>query len=230
LVATDGAAGLPEHAPFDRIIATCAVPSIPLTWVRQTSPGGVILADLKPAPGAGSLIRLTRYPDRAEGRFDPTYAAFMDLRHQSADQLTDRPPSPERAPGEPERRTTTLDPRTPWTSLVAWFIATFTLGPGISIGYDRPDENWKPTVTSVATGDGSWAEVALADDHGTHQVLEAGPRRVWHLVEQAHSLWTALGQPGWDRFGLTVTDNSQHVWIDNPAGRHIWPLLIEHSP
>ncbi|HEX2299161.1 MAG TPA: hypothetical protein VHH34_11710 [Pseudonocardiaceae bacterium] len=27
-----------------------------------------------------------------------------------------------------------------------------------------------------------------------------------------------------DRFGLTVTDNSQHVWIDNPAGCHIWPL------
>ena len=37
LVAADGAAGLAEHASFDRIIATCAVPALPWTWVEQTS-------------------------------------------------------------------------------------------------------------------------------------------------------------------------------------------------
>ncbi len=84
LIAADGAAGRAEHAPFDRIIATCAVPALLWAWVEQTSLGGVILTEVKPAPGAGSLGRLTRYPDRAQGRFDPTYAAFMDLRHQPA--------------------------------------------------------------------------------------------------------------------------------------------------
>jgi protein-L-isoaspartate(D-aspartate) O-methyltransferase len=52
LVAADGAAGLAEHAPFDRIIATCAVPAVPWAWVEQTSPAGVILTDLKAARGA----------------------------------------------------------------------------------------------------------------------------------------------------------------------------------
>ncbi len=224
LVAADGAAGLPDHAPFDRIIATCAVPAVPWPWVAQTRTGGVILTDLKPALGAGSLVRLTRYTDRAEGRFDPTYAAFMGLRHQPADEaLAQRKPRKQRT-GEPEHRTTTLDPRTPWKSLVVWFLASFDLGTDISLGYGRPDEDWKPTVTSVTTGDGSWAEVTLADDHGVHHVTESGPRRVWRIIENAHALWNTLGQPGWGRFGLIVTEDRQRVWLDTPTSAHTWPL------
>jgi protein-L-isoaspartate O-methyltransferase len=223
LVAADGADGLPDHAPFDRIIATCAVPAVPWPWVTQTHLGGVILTDLKPALGAGSLVRLTRYPDRAEGRFDPTYAAFMGLRHQSAEH-TPAPRRPRRQrTGEPEHRTTTLDPRTPWESLVVWFLASFDLGTTISLGYGRPDEDWKPTTTSITTGDGSWAEVTL-DGHGVHHVTEGGPRRVWRIIENAHALWNTLDHPGWDRFGLTVTEDHQQVWLDTPTSSHTWPL------
>ena len=224
LVAADGAAGLAEHAPFDRIIATCAVPAVPWAWVEQTRPGGVILTDLKTAQGAGSLVRLTRYPDRAEGHFDRTYAAFMSLRHHPADQAPDRPRPRRQRDCEVEQGTTRLNPRTPWESLVVWFLATFTLGADVTLGYGRPDQDWKPTVTSITTGDGSWAEVTLADDHGVHQVIEGGPRRVWRIVEDAHALWTEVGQPGWDRFGLTVTQERQRVWLDTPAGAHTWPL------
>jgi methyltransferase of ATP-grasp peptide maturase system len=224
LVAADGAAGLAEHAPFERIIATCAVPAVPWSWVEQTSPGGVILTDLKIAPGAGNLVRLTRYPDRAEGRFDPTYAAFMDLHHHPADLEPDRP-RPRRQPhSKPEQRTTVLNPRTPWESLVVWFLASFDLGANISLGYGRPDESWNPTVTSITVQDGSWAEVTLADDHGVHRVTEGGPRQVWQIIEDAHDVWTRLGQPNWDRFGLTVTEDHQHVWLDTPTAAHTWSL------
>jgi hypothetical protein len=66
---------------------------------------------------------------------------------------------------------------------VVWFLASFDLGADISLGYGRPDENGKPTVTSITVGDGSWAEVTLADDHGMHQVTEGGPRQVWRIIE-----------------------------------------------
>jgi protein-L-isoaspartate(D-aspartate) O-methyltransferase len=101
LVATDGAMGLAEHAPFDRIIATCSVPVVPWQWVTQTRPGGVILTDLKVSLMAGSLVRLTRYPDRAEGPFDRTYAAFMGLRHH---------PPVETPPGQGPAENTTANP------------------------------------------------------------------------------------------------------------------------
>ncbi|MDP8927788.1 MAG: hypothetical protein M3O70_04210, partial [Actinomycetota bacterium] len=39
---------------------------------------------LKRGTGAGSLVLLRREPDKAEGRFDPTYAAFMSIRPASA--------------------------------------------------------------------------------------------------------------------------------------------------
>jgi hypothetical protein len=104
-------------------------------WVTQTRPGGVILTDLKTSLIAGSLVRLTRYPDRAEGHFDRTYAAFMGLRHHPAGQGPASPPRPRRQRGsEAEHRTTTLDPRTPWTSLLVWFLASFDGGSRLSKG------------------------------------------------------------------------------------------------
>jgi methyltransferase of ATP-grasp peptide maturase system len=224
LVATDGAAGLAEHAPFDRIIATCSVPAVPWYWVTQTRPGGVILTDLKTSLLAGSLVRLTRYPDRAEGHFDQTYAAFMGLRHHPTGQGPASRSRPRRHhTNEPEHRTTTLDPRTPWTSLIVWFLASFDLGTDITLGYTGFN-NGQPTATSITLGDGSWAQVTLADDHGVHHVTEAGPTRVWRTIETAHARWTELDQPGWDRFGLTVTENHQHVWLDTPTNHHTWPL------
>jgi methyltransferase of ATP-grasp peptide maturase system len=225
LVATDGAVGLPVHAPFDRIIATCAVPAVPWAWVEQTRPGGVILTDIKTAPGAGSLVRLTRDPDLAEGHFDPTYAAFMSLRHQTADQTPDQPRPRRDRTSEPEQQTTTRDPRTPWNALVVWFLTSFTLGANLSLGYGRPDDDWNPTVTSITGDDGSWAEVSLAADHGVHNVTEGGPRRIWRIIEDTHALWNTLGQPGWDRFGLTVTENDQRIWLDSPTSAHSWSLL-----
>ncbi|HEY2766394.1 MAG TPA: methyltransferase domain-containing protein [Pseudonocardiaceae bacterium] len=223
LVAADGAAGLPERAPFDRVVATCSVPVVPWDWVAQTGIGGVILTDLKISLMAGSLVRLTRFPDRAEGRFDPTYAAFMALRHHPAGQNPARRGPRRKQDDDPERRTTTLDPRTPWTSLVVWFLAGFELGADMTLGYTGSRDG-QPTATSIITADGSWTEITLADDHGIYQVTEGGPRRVWRIIEAAHALWRGLGQPGWDRFGLTVTPRHQTVWLDSPGERHTWQV------
>lgn len=43
VVTGDGALGFPSGAPYDRIIATAAVRSIPYPWVAQTRPSGWIL-------------------------------------------------------------------------------------------------------------------------------------------------------------------------------------------
>lgn len=224
LVSGDGWAGLPQHAPFDRIIGTCAVPRIPCAWVEQTSPGGVILADLKPALGAGGLVRLTRTAaDRVEGRFDATYATFMDLRHTAGATKPGHHVS--RDHDRAQRRTTSLSPTTPWDALLVWFLASFDLGTNVEYGYTGPDTTTPPTATWLTTADGSWAEITLAaDTDGQHTVIEGGPRQLWCILEHAHQQCADLGQPTWDRFGLTVTPQQQTVWLDDPDDGEKWLL------
>ncbi|MEU7468321.1 methyltransferase domain-containing protein [Streptomyces sp. NPDC044984] len=79
VVTGDGARGVPARAPFDRIIATCALPSVPRAWLAQCRPGGRILA-----PFATGLVALTvRDAGHAEGRFLHTPAYFVPLRGAS---------------------------------------------------------------------------------------------------------------------------------------------------
>ncbi|WP_328888999.1 methyltransferase domain-containing protein [Streptomyces sp. NBC_00316] len=75
----DGARGCPERGPYDRIIVTCALPSVPQAWLAQCRPGARILA-----PFATGLIMLhvqeAPHGTYAEGRFLHTPAYFVPLR------------------------------------------------------------------------------------------------------------------------------------------------------
>lgn len=76
VVTGDGARGCPERAPFDRIIVTCTLSSIPRAWLAQCPPGARILA-----PFATGVIALrVRDAGHAEGRFLHTPAYFVPLR------------------------------------------------------------------------------------------------------------------------------------------------------
>lgn len=43
----DGFQGYPSQAPYDRVLATCAVRSLPRTWVAQLALGGLLVANLR---------------------------------------------------------------------------------------------------------------------------------------------------------------------------------------
>ncbi|MDI3404275.1 methyltransferase domain-containing protein [Streptomyces sp. B-S-A6] len=76
VVTGDGARGCPERAPYDRIIATCTLETVPPEWLGQCRPGARILA-----PMATGLILLdVQDRERAEGRFLHTPAYFVPLR------------------------------------------------------------------------------------------------------------------------------------------------------
>ncbi|MEV5886402.1 methyltransferase domain-containing protein [Streptomyces sp. NPDC052020] len=76
VVTGDGARGVPARAPFDRIIATCTLPSVPRAWLVQCRPGGRILTPL--ATGLAAVT--VRDAAHAEGRFLDTPAYFVPLR------------------------------------------------------------------------------------------------------------------------------------------------------
>ncbi|MFJ8631490.1 methyltransferase domain-containing protein [Streptomyces sp. NPDC093568] len=76
VVTGDGARGVPERAPFDRVIATCTLTSIPRAWLAQCRPGARVLTPL----ATGLLALVVRDAEHAEGRFLHTPAYFVPLR------------------------------------------------------------------------------------------------------------------------------------------------------
>jgi protein-L-isoaspartate(D-aspartate) O-methyltransferase len=56
----DGLGGVPERAPFDRIIVTAAAETIPDALLAQLADGGVIVLPLGPHSGPQQLVKLSK--------------------------------------------------------------------------------------------------------------------------------------------------------------------------
>jgi hypothetical protein len=48
-------------------------------------------------------------------------------------------------------------------------------------------------------------------------VRQLGPRRLWDETEAAYDWWYEHGKPTPARFGMTVTTDTQTVWLDKPG-------------
>jgi protein-L-isoaspartate(D-aspartate) O-methyltransferase len=93
-------------APYDRIIATCSVATVPWAWVAQTRPGGMIVTPWGPPMANDHLLRIEVGPDSATGTIVDS-VGFMRLRAQRW-HVTDEPDD---FPDIAARSTTDLDPR-----------------------------------------------------------------------------------------------------------------------
>ncbi len=188
---------------------------------------GLILADVKPAQLAGNLVLLRKTRDGAEGRFDRTYGSFMAMRRNGETYGSPRP-GPIRDRATARSRRSTLNAIRPWEDSVLWFLAHVRVPPGISFGLCGEDIGRPPTTTFLSAADGSWCEIDEPSPDGAHQIWEAGPRQLWRIVEDAHATWLRMGQPGWERFGLTVRPTRQWVWLDSPDNDMTWDLVRPH--
>ena len=56
----DGFGGWPEQAPFDRIILSCAVPTVPPDLIEQLRPGGLLIAPVGRIPEGGRLESISQ--------------------------------------------------------------------------------------------------------------------------------------------------------------------------
>jgi len=60
VVTGDGLAGVPEKAPFDRIIVTAAAETLPQALIDQLADDGVMVLPLGPHGGAQHIVKLTK--------------------------------------------------------------------------------------------------------------------------------------------------------------------------
>lgn len=223
LAAVDGIEGLPEHAPFDRIIATCALFAVPAAWITQLRPDGLALVHIEGPLGAGNLLALRHVaPDTVQGRFLPWWGCFM--RRRATAGPTVGTPRPARTGAAPTTRTTAVDPAQLDGGARFPFLAQLHLPPGVFRSIWRSDNG--DTITELRAPDGSWSQVTRepdADDR--YRAREAGPTPLWAKVETAWEQWTDLGAPEWHEFGLTATPTTHQIWLGDPDGP-AWPLPV----
>ncbi|WP_131743461.1 methyltransferase domain-containing protein [Actinomadura roseirufa] len=212
VVTGDGAFGYPEHAPYDRVIATASVRDIPYTWVAQCRDSGRILLPWgSNLDSGGVLLTLTVHNDgTAEGKLSEP-VAFMRVREQRRKNVSW---SDDEYEGNFTQTTTSHFPREVFEVSSTARFAVGTRLPELSPGKTKNRDGSHTYRISEYTSD-SWASLTPGP-HGKHIVRQQGARRLWDSLEAAYDWWLQAGRPEPDRFGITVTPEGQRIWLDSP--------------
>ncbi|MEV1247150.1 methyltransferase domain-containing protein [Nonomuraea sp. NPDC050022] len=206
LLVGDGAYGFPGHAPFDRVHVTCGIHTVPYAWIAQSRPGAVIVAPYCPGFGLNNALRLVVRPDgTAIGRF-PGFASYMMMRSQRSTDIGDFDPD------QAQLSTTRIDPRTLAYAPAGADLAISTLT-GLQSRTYREADFYRMWVI----GDSDrWAAATWEPKRDVYEVFQIGDRDVWQEAVDAYYRWVSWGEPDRDRFGMTVTPEGQHIWLDTP--------------
>ncbi|MEW2636025.1 ATP-grasp peptide maturase system methyltransferase [Streptomyces sp. NPDC048389] len=205
----DGLPGHPRRAPYDRVIATCAVRRIPHAWIRQTMPGGTILATVGGAWSYGTgLAKVTVGDDgTAQGRIIDR-SSFMQARSQAVVPVS----------GDLSARTAYADSEreveVPPVLLEEWmpaFLAQLA-APGAQFVRAATNDGVRHLYVFDPERE-SFAEFRADNDDWT--VRQGGPVALWDDIERALTAWHDAGSPDITAVQLRITDRSHTYWIDD---------------
>ncbi|MDY0816098.1 ATP-grasp peptide maturase system methyltransferase [Kitasatospora purpeofusca] len=205
-VTGDGLLGHPRRAPYDKVIATCAVRRIPHAWIRQTRPGGTVLATVGSWTYGTGLVKVTVNDDgTAEGRI-VSRSSFMPARSQA-----DRPLDGDlaaRAAYPDTERLTALDPAVLRDWMPA-FLAQLAAPGAQLVRATTADGDARTYLFDTARE--SFAELTETD--GTWTVRQGGPVALWDAVEDTITAWREAGQPAITDVRLQITSRAHTYWI-----------------
>lgn len=80
VVLADGLSGWPAAAPYQAIIATGSVVSLPQPWLEQLAPGGHLVAPVGPAAGPQTWVHFTKGEDGTTSQevMGPAFAVALE--------------------------------------------------------------------------------------------------------------------------------------------------------
>ncbi|UFQ16458.1 MULTISPECIES: methyltransferase domain-containing protein [Streptomyces] len=201
---------------FDKVIVTCAIPSITPSLRKAVEPGGRLVANLFP-PMSSALVVLDAQPNGTlEGRFHPDGGSFMPARPDKANARSTRD-------AEPQEGGSTEVPLEAFDSYHFNFLLA-ALMPGVQLQYGYEEEG-EGTLRRLVAPDGSWAE-GVYQAHKRPRFEECGKRGIWSTVEDMWAWYAENSHPRWERFGLTVSPDGAHrLWFESPDGTS-WGLPV----
>ncbi|MFK0142627.1 methyltransferase domain-containing protein [Streptomyces murinus] len=208
---SDGAAGWPAGAPYDRLIATYAVESVPWAWVEQTRPGGRIVT---PWGRLGHVALTVADDGQSASGWVQGLATFMPARgtdqglewsqipHDGQDDSSNRFPCPVRELADGNL-----------------LFALRVLSPDIRITVSANDD----ATAWLHDGRASWAVITADREDSPGTAVQGGPRLLADEIVRGWERWTSAGRPSLYDFGMTRTAEVQYIWYEDAEGvRQRW--------
>jgi protein-L-isoaspartate(D-aspartate) O-methyltransferase len=220
----DGRLGLPEAAPYARIMVTAATPDLEPAWLEQLAPGGVLLAPLVLAPGLAYVVRGTAVGGMFHGRLTRA-AYFMPLRAEGEEGPREEEPAgggPLQAVRAPwaewfDRRR----PRLGWVGFIQ-ALAFYAYLRGLDVAYRASDP---PPAFRVADPGGAACVLGVH----TWQVSGAAGRdlgwRLWRGFLDAGGPWPTEFQLHARPAGGLRAARPESYLHQGPRCQHLWQLM-----
>ncbi|GLV54391.1 protein-L-isoaspartate O-methyltransferase [Dictyobacter sp. S3.2.2.5] len=211
----DGFQGYPLNAPYDRIIVTASIPTVPPPLIDQLAPGGKLVMDLQGSLASGFLV-IDKTEDGIVGHFRPEPLHFMPL-FSDAIAAPDVPRIKDLQQHDP----CALPAHHPFPDILndyafRWFLQWRI--PGCQVTQTRPIQRQSGTpIPTISVVDPHHRTIARFQRHPEHQewtlTTYGSQASLWDTLLQAYHEFVSLGKPQPHNSILTVEDKQPMITI-----------------
>jgi protein-L-isoaspartate(D-aspartate) O-methyltransferase len=209
VITGDGFRGWEQGAPYDRIIATASVPTLPMAWIEQLQVGGKLVMHLQGTLNASGFLVVEKTAEGVNGHFLAQCWHFMPL---VTEQFATSQPSVAKLTQQPCLESFVLPaghlfPDKLFDMTFRWFLQWRI--PGCKISKQKQTQRNTGTTITIISFIDARREGLVRLQQGAEETWGGsvyGSVNLWQEIQQAYEDFHGLGEPQQQDYCLTVEE------------------------